>query len=152
MSNSNIKTVEKGWSFWMNLPDVAKAVIAVALPIVATSVFIAWFTLAQQQGGDSETLTILVQENRTNWDKLFQQNEHVKADIDSIIRESRTMKTDIADLTLIVAKNTNNRMLNELLPILQKKQNGIDETYRIVLDIQKSLVDTQTETKTQGNQ
>jgi hypothetical protein len=142
-----LEATEKGWNWWVKLPGVAKAIVAAALPVVTISLFVAWFALTQ---GDPELKHDIAELRRLsdeNWNRQFRFNDRIGNEIDSLRRENRAakaditgLKTGIADLTMITAANSNSPLLRELLPYLQGNQHGIDETYRVVLNIQKSLV------------
>jgi hypothetical protein len=136
-----LEATEKGWNWWVKLPGVAKAIVAAALPVVTISLFVAWFALTRQ--GDPELKHDIAELRRLsdeNWEKQFDFNDRARQEVDSLKRESRIVKAGIADLTMITAANSNSPLLRELLPYLQGNQHGIDETYRVVLNIQKSLV------------
>ena len=139
-----LEAVEKGWSFWTKLPGVAKSVIAAALPIVAISVFVAWFSFTQKSGGDDPEMRKKVEDIRVTFYELkntqLQFNDMVRKNLDSLKRESRRLQTDMIDLTMITAANSNHRLLTELLPYLQGNQETINQTYRVVLGVQKSLI------------
>jgi hypothetical protein len=135
-----LEATEKGWNWWVKLPGVAKEIVAAALPVVTISLFVAWFSLTR---GDPELKHDIAELRRLsdeNWKKQFDFNDRVKDEVDSLKRESRIVKAGISDLTMITAANSNSPLLRELLPYLQGNQQGIDETYRVVLNIQKSLV------------
>ena len=137
-----IQATKEGWQFWVSLPSAARAVIAIALPLVAVAGFVTWFVIAQpiNNSGIERNLKEWNIENRDNWERQFRFNDDVKKAIDTLKTESRSLKTDVSDLTIITAANSNNRLLGELLPYLQGSRQGIEETYRIVLDIQRSML------------
>ena len=132
-----IQAIEKGWKFLEKLPSAARIIIAIAFPIVATSGFIVYYTLKyQNNAGNDNVIKELLYENHRNWEHQFEFNDEIQKDIDSIKHEGKLIKEDIVNLTMITANNSNNNLINNLIPFISETE---ESQHRLLLNILRAL-------------